>query len=425
MLRMGKLLAANHPRLATTAKVMGAVAPPAPPRALASQLRCARSVGKRDFFQRIDEKYLARELEDIATAASGSAAAPSADLAPIDARIRAKAPRHSAGGALRRGVSDDGDLGSSVPGSPAAPAHVKDFEEAARRARPWLHYESLRGTTYPSGDAKRPRWQDLTHAEAQRLQEMYMRKRMLDRKVQYLKRAHLPNPHRDAKMALRKEAEKEKEEEEGKSMELYPPPLLNTTADKDELKLQKMMDSSRHEELESRFRNRIREQKLENARIVKASVPVMNGVVTDPIQRHIEKRLLRQRPGIHMGLEDVLTFTSSQILHEFLQGVAISVVRVHAQRPRATQDIYYNLSSDHDPAWVQRQLDILAPKIRSMLALKINMGQTPNIRFVPNQAVQESKRAYLWAFAKQIRAQVPPGGGYGASAGGQRRRPPR
>ncbi|CAK0846722.1 unnamed protein product [Prorocentrum cordatum] len=81
------------------------------------------------------------------------------------------------------------------------------------------------------------------------------------------------------------------------------------------------------EELESRFRNRIREQKLENARIVKANVPSVGGAVVDPIQRHVGRRLLRQRVKIQAGLEDALHRNSAQILYEFLRGVSISIVK--------------------------------------------------------------------------------------------------
>ncbi|CAK0846721.1 unnamed protein product, partial [Prorocentrum cordatum] len=161
------------------------------------------------------------------------------------------------------------------------------------------------------------------------------------------------------------------------------------------------------EELESRFRNRIREQKLENARIVKANVPSVGGAVVDPIQRHVGRRLLRQRVKIQAGLEDdALHRNSAQILYEFLRGVSISIVKdVRAKRPRQTQEVYYQsgLTSSHDPAWVQRQLEVLAPKLRSQLATKVNMGQTPNIKFVPQAASQELKRTeYLWQFAKKL-----------------------
>merc|ERR1712190_536080 len=169
--------------------------------------------------------------------------------------------------------------------------------------------------------------------------------------------------------------------------------------------------------MESHFRTRIRQEKLENARIVKASVPEVGGLVTDPIKRHVQRRLLRQRPKIHYGLEQILTDNSAQILFEFLKGVAISIVRVRAKRPRQTQEIYYNLTSDHDPAWVQRQLDILAPKLRSQLALKVNMGQTPNIRFVPQVKSEEVKRSHLWPTAVRIQENTPIGGGYGTNVG--------
>ena len=35
----------------------------------------------------------------------------------------------------------------------------------------------------------------------------------------------------------------------------------------------------------------------------------------------------------------------------------------------------YNLTSDHDPEWVQRQLNILAPKLRSQLAVNVQPSE--------------------------------------------------
>lgn len=194
---------------------------------------------------------------------------------------------------------------------------------------------------------------------------------------------------------------------------MYPLPYLD--AHPGNRRLQKMEDSARQDELESRFRARLREQKLENARIVKANQPDVGDLVTDPIQRHVQRRLVRQREKIHAGLEEVLTRNTAQVLCEFLQGVSVSIVRVRAKSPRQTQEIQYNLTSDHDPEWVQRQLNILAPKLRSQLAVNVNMGQTPNIRFVPFAQSQEVKRKHLWRFAQAIKAQTPTGGGFGSA----------
>ncbi|CAK0800068.1 unnamed protein product, partial [Prorocentrum cordatum] len=92
-------------------------------------------------------------------------------------------------------------------------------------------------------------------------------------------------------------------------------------------------------------------------------------------------------------------------------------VEVRAKRPRQTQEVYYQsgLTSSHDPAWVQRQLEVLAPKLRSQLATKVNMGQTPNIKFVPQAASQELKREYLWQFAKKLQDETAAGGGFGSA----------
>jgi len=241
-----------------------------------------------------------------------------------------------------------------------------------------------------------------------------MRKRMLDRKILWLKQQELPNPQREAKMTLR--AEKRKDDEAkaaGDGGDMYPPPFLDSHPGSG--RLTRMEDAARQEELESRFRARIRETKLENARILKANQPNVGDLVTDPIKRHVERRLVRQREKIHAGLEDALTRNTAQVLYEFMKGVAVSIVRVRAKSPRETQEIQYNVTSDHDPEWVQRQLNILAPKLRSTLALKVNMGQTPNIRFVPYAHSQEVKRKFLWKYAKAIQEQTPGGGGFGAA----------
>lgn len=241
---------------------------------------------------------------------------------------------------------------------------------------------------------------------------MYMRKRMLDRKFLYMKTMHLPNPQKDAKMEMRKREDAEKKE----GNDMYPLQFLER--DDSERKFASLQSESQQMELESRFRSRIREQKLENASIVKANVPNVGDFITDPIKRHVERRLLRQRVKIHGGLEEVLTANSSQILFEFLQGAVVSIVRVRAKRPRQTQEIVYNLTSDHDPEWVQKQLDVLAPKLRSQLAVNVNMGQTPNIKFVPQTPHQTRRRSDLFKMARQIQDETPVGSGVGIGFAG-------
>lgn len=379
------------------------------------------SSGPRHFFQRLNEKHLAHELKHIGEIARQGAEGLKPQ--PFDATIKTRpvmrrkqepfmvVARRSQ--AMEELPDWDAD-GSKFP-SYAENASSVDFESATRQ-KPWLAYERLRGDTYPGGPlgvrhkdgSVGPRWQDLTHSEAQRLQEMQMRKRMLQRKLLWLKQQDLPNPQKEAKMAVRRKEEEQKMLQADNDVKLYPPPFLDEHPGS--RKLSKMLVDAQRDELESRFRNRIRLEKQENARIAKASVPEVGGITIDPIRRHVQRRLLRQRPKIHYGLENFLTHNSAQVLYEFLQGASISIVRVGAKRPRQTQNIFYNVSSDHDPAWVQSQLDILAPKLRSQLAVSVNMGQTPNIRFVPHRRHPEMRRSHLWRFARAIKSQVPTGG---------------
>lgn len=353
--------------------------------------RRSASFGRRGFFQNIDEQHLAHELKNIVATAHGTGVEPGAFNPFLKIKPR-RAPRAPAL------TVDETDCPPS-----SGDASEGNFQ-ASSRSKPWLRYESLRGSTYPD-TGQGPRWQDLTHNEAQRLQEMYLRKRMLDRKLHWLRMQHLPNPERDAKLTIRRQ--KVMEEAEQERLDMYPPPFLDTPIAGGHQRLQ---DEARQLEMESRFRQRIRLQKLESAKIAKSQVPDVAGLINDPIKRHVHRRLVRQRRKIHEGLEEVLTRNSAQILYEFMKGVAISIVKIRAPRPRATQEIYYNLSSDHDPAWVQRQLEILAPKLRSQLAVSVNMGQTPNIRFVPNAMFQEEKKSYLWGLARTIKNDIPGGG---------------
>merc|ERR1712176_508512 len=114
---------------------------------------------------------------------------------------------------------------------------------------------------------------------------MYMKKRMLDRKVLWMKMQGLPNPEKEAKTTIRRQerAEEETKKAEG-GHDMYPLPFLD--AHPGSRRLTRMENDARREEMESHFRTRIRQEKLENARIVKANVPDVGGLVTDPIKRH-------------------------------------------------------------------------------------------------------------------------------------------
>lgn len=350
-----------------------------------SQISSCRAVStrRRAFYQQLNEEHLARELKNIAVTAQGAPTHRSAP-GPVESRPR----RGSQVIASKDPWKPPADF-VTTPGA--------EFKLSGPR-KPWLEYESMRGST----SRKKPRWQDLTHNETQRMQEMLMRKRMLDRKILWMKKQHLPNPQKDAKMTMRQRQEAELANSAGHDM--YPLPFLDMQPNAPKLK--KMMDEAQLDMLESRFRNRIRTEKWNVAKSVKSYVPDMAGDVQDPIKRHMERRRLRQRVKLHLGVEEILTANSSQILHEFLKGAAVSIVRISAKGPRKTQNIYYNLLSKHDPVWVQERLNILAPKLQSQVALSVNLGMTPKLRFKPYNQIQQMKRDHLWQYARRIKEEV-------------------
>lgn len=357
--------------------------------------RGARHKGsdRRAFLQKLNEAHLSATLEDIATVARGGEAV---DPVPFAKTTTRQSPRTKS-------------MWDTANGAPSiAPGEFNSFAAAnfvrRQRKQPWQQYESMRMGPAGAGSGN-PRWQDLTHAESRRMQEMHMRKKMLDSKLLFMKQQHLPNPERDAKQQLR-DIDK-KEEAEKQIGDLYPPPFMEERAQTG--RDRGMETRARRDELVSKLRNRIRQERLENAKLLKKKSPSVGSKLTDAIQRHVQRRLVRQRSGITAKLEDCLMRNTAQIQQEFLKGVSISVARVTAKKPRATQNVYYHLLSDHDPAWVQKQLDILAPRIRSDLALRLNMGMTPVIRFKSEATARHMNRERLWPVAEIIKAQAVPG----------------
>merc|ERR1712046_484991 len=134
---------------------------------------------------------------------------------------------------------------------------------------------------------------------------MYERKKMLDRKMLWLKRQELPNPQKEAKMLMRKQ--KERETQSNVTQKMYPPPFMDVYPS--DRFCDKLLEEGQRKEMESRFRQRIRTTKLANAKLMKAAVPDVAGIPLDPIKRHVHRRLVRQRVKIHAGLEEVLTIS--------------------------------------------------------------------------------------------------------------------
>ncbi|KAF4658163.1 hypothetical protein FOL47_008139 [Perkinsus chesapeaki] len=245
---------------------------------------------RRDFWQKLNEQYLASELAHIARAcdeASKGNVAPkqawknaksttpfdpkipgslklrgtkSTMAGPIMARNAEKAAKLQAEKVLldeeherllaRRERIDKNGRGGPVkePNDQQQFGTVRGSEMGDRL---WS-YESRR---------HEPRYQDLVHEDARRLQELCHRKRMMDRKLKWLKENNLPDPAKVAKYMTRVQRSQEREP----GGEMYPPPFQ--TESPNARKETKMLSQAERDTLESRLRMKIREEKKLNVRV--------------------------------------------------------------------------------------------------------------------------------------------------------------
>jgi ribosome-binding factor A len=105
-------------------------------------------------------------------------------------------------------------------------------------------------------------------------------------------------------------------------------------------------------------------------------------------------------------LEELFTCNTAQIILDHLGGAALSVEKVTAPSTRGVHDVYMRLSSNHDQAWVQKKLDILTPKIRSQLAVRVNYGYTPELKFHILDDVDKFRKSRLMRLADQAKREV-------------------
>jgi len=260
-------------------------------------------------------------------------------------------------------------------------------------------FESLR---------KKPVYQDLTHREAYDVQLAYKHKLMLERKVRWLKLAHVPRPKEQAKAQMREEL-RERAEKEFAPDKLYPAPV--NSEDKEAAMINvstQLQDAGRLEEIESRKRTEIRRFKLENAALLKQKPPQLGGSEpTDPMPKHERLRVLRLSSLVQEKIEGYLTQTSSQILHEYLEGAAISVLGVDCGSKHGAHYIRYQISrmpEGRDANWVQDRLRKLVPKIRSQMAINVNLGYTPKLKFMHQAfAVPQDRRRRLMRISNKLR----------------------
>lgn len=315
---------------------------------------------RRDFFKRLDEKHLANQLQDIASTARGE------DVPKSSPEMRAY----------------EGMKSSSS----------RDFclKEKDPQAGPWSKFESMNRT-------RKPLWQDATHADTVTLQRLYMEKKLADNKLRWLKEQRLSSPTEDAKHFIREVQQARKENGERLSL------------DPEERKHDAIMDDTERLIYQSRARTKIRLQKVENNKILKAPTPSIGGITTDPIKQHVYRRNVRLNSMLCSHIEQFLTMNTSQVLHEMLEGASITIVGIRADGPRAAHTVYFQCASippGRDKHWVEERMDVLAPKLRSQIATKLQLGYTPELRFkIVHHALKTQSRQRLFRIVKKIQNQ--------------------
>ncbi|CAD7928424.1 unnamed protein product [Amoebophrya sp. A25] len=405
------------------------------------------ATSKRNFYQRLDEKHLAEQLAAISRTASDYAREEEGDQ---PSRAGSSTRSSASTSSSSKGLDDLGVPANLHRMPDALEAHSRDFDVREKlRACDSIPFESMRQEGLP-------RYQDLTHAERVMVQADYKRKKMLDRKVMWLKMNQVLDPKRAARREMRLQMEEEKarktlimsgdssqpmrnrdgvsidmtpeqlaaerealaEQQEAEAAEKlrrkeadpegYPLSLLSEHHERMEAKNAARVEMEmRRDELESRKRMRVRALKLKNAQILKQKTPPLGQAATDPILRHIEKRKTRLNQLLTGHLEAFLTNNSSQILHSFLEGAQVTVLRVTARNPKGVHEVHYQLSQvpeQRSIQWVRERLDTLAPKLRSQIAVKLQLGYTPELRFVHHAfGIPQSNRGRLFRIAKSLR----------------------
>eukprot|EP00397_Hematodinium_sp_SG-2012_P049646 GEMP01057342.1.p1 GENE.GEMP01057342.1~~GEMP01057342.1.p1 ORF type:complete len:370 (+),score=59.18 GEMP01057342.1:59-1111(+) len=325
--------------------------------------RCAR----RDFFQRLDEKHLANQLKDIAATVHGDAVS---RVSPVVRTYQ------------------------EMNATPSASSRDFSLDEKDPHTGPWSNFESF-------NKARKPLWQDATHADTVTIQRQYMEKRMADNKLRWLKQQRGSTPTEGAWHHMQ-ELKRTREEEEA----IQPG---RTPIDPEQNKFDAIMDETARLVFQSRARTKIRNERVENTKIVKAPTPSIGGVTTDPIKQHVWRRNIRLNAMLCSHIEQLLTMNTSQILHEMLEGASLTIVGIKADGPRAAHKVYFQVASlppGRDKAWVESRMETLAPKLRAQIAAKLQLGYTPELRFhLIHHALKSQSRQRLFRIAKKIQNQ--------------------
>ncbi|SBS88843.1 conserved Plasmodium protein, unknown function [Plasmodium ovale] len=258
-------------------------------------------------------------------------------------------------------------------------------------------YESMKGNSM---------YQDLTHDEYEYMNNLYLKKCNVDRKIRWFKMSNMLNPVKEAKsilnsLKLSKDERKKKhsqgmETEEGEDKQLCEYPLREDIKPyyEDEghfaHKIKKICEQNQYDEIVSRIRMKIRKEKLENSKIIKEKIPNVARHILDPIKYHINRRRVRVEKLLHTHLEQLLNCNNSYFRSYLLNGLSISIHHLEMKSTRSLCKIVYSLLNKNiKHEMIQEKLDKVAFILRKLLARKLQLGYTPPLKFVPLQDEQE------------------------------------
>jgi len=369
---------------------------------------------RRLVYQKLNEKLLSNEIsaiDEIVSQSLSSARSPRVeDVAYNESLVK---ERTLAKARRMMGISRKSDVNSEkirqgihVP--TYASAETQDdlssySKRLSKTAKDMGKYMSLGNSAYS----------DLTHSELRHVQELNEKKKMLDRKIKWLKNNQIIDPAKFVTKEMKKQARDEyKARSDEAVLGVYDGgPMFPAQFGKDfdpvmAGKIKKVEFAMARDTAISRMRSEIRQEKLERSAIMKTSSPSIGGVVTDPLKRHLKRRNVRVSLLLQQYLEEILSCNSAQIVIDHLKGAALSIDRIESPTTRGRHDVFVRVTSDHDKKWLQEKLDVLAPKLRSQLAVRVNYGYTPELKFHIVDDVDKFNKNRLMRLADEARVQV-------------------
>ncbi|KOB60492.1 hypothetical protein PFHG_02280 [Plasmodium falciparum HB3] len=255
-------------------------------------------------------------------------------------------------------------------------------------------YESLKSKS---------NYQDLTHAEYDYMNNLYLKKCDIDRKIRWFKMNNMLNPVKEAKsiinsLKLSKDEKKKNNCEQNNNPFLIKEDIKPYYQDEGRFsnKIEKICEQNQYDEIVSRIRMKIRKEKLENSKIIKEKIPNVANHILDPIKYHVNRRRVRVEKLLHTHLEQLLNCNNSYFRFYLLNGLSISIHHLEMKSTRSMCKIVYSLINKnvtHD--MIKDKLEKVAFVLRKLLARKLQLGYTPPLKFVPLSDQQEKNIKHL------------------------------